>query len=611
MALTAAQLAEQKKQAEELLFSGPQTLGFAKALYFGYFNAKTLFPYPQLKAEERVAVEEAVAKVRQFCQDKIDAAAIDRQADIPRSVIDGLGELGVLGMTAPKELGGLGFSQQGYCKVLEVIGGHCASTAVFVNAHGSIGIRALVLFGTPEQQQRWLPGLVSGQKLAAFALTEPQAGSDAAGLQTTATPTEDGAGYLLNGQKRYITNGGIADVLTVMARTPVPGSSETKITAFLVTPDMPGFRVLEARADKCGIRGTATGKMAFENMFVPKENILGPIGKGLRVALTVLDFGRTTFGATCTGAAKTCLAAATRHAKTRVQFKQPLADFQLVQKKLAFMASHTYAMEAMTTACAAFIDSGAEDYMLETAMLKVFATEHLWTIVNETIQIFGGQAYFTDEPYERMMRDARINMIGEGANEVLLAFIAVVGMRGPGMEALGVLNALGLKPEDFGLFSALRGMLLHPVKGASAALKFGGKQASARLSAPQVPVQNRQLAGYARTLAKLVQQFGIAVTWALRSSGSEAKFLLNQLLQEKIAWAAIDLYAASCVLSRLDSTLTQQAQANGHATPIDRELAYGKHFLHVAFRRIRQQLAALDDNDDQSTIDCAKAVLAD
>lgn len=611
MALTAAQLAEQKKQAEELLFSGPQSLGFAKALYFGHFNAKTLFPYPQLAPEERATVEQSVAKVRQFCQDHIDAAAIDRQADIPRSVIDGLGELGVLGMTAPKEWGGLGFSQQGYCKVLEVIGGHCASTAVFVNAHGSIGIRALVLFGTPEQQQRWLPGLVSGQKLAAFALTEPQAGSDAAGVQTTATPTEDGSGYLLNGQKRYITNGGIADVLTVMARTPVPGSNETKITAFLVTPDMPGFRVLEARADKCGIRGTATGKMAFENMFVPKENILGPIGKGLRVALTVLDFGRTTFGATCTGAAKTCLTAATRHAKTRVQFKQPLADFQLVQKKIAFMAAHTYAMEAMTTACAAFIDSGADDYMLETAMLKVFATEHLWTIVNDTIQIFGGQAYFTDEPYERMMRDARINMIGEGANEVLLAFIAVVGMRGPGMEALGVLNALGLKPEEFGIFSALRGMLLHPVKGASAALKFGGKQAAARFSTPQVPVQNGELAESARTLGKLVQQFGIAVTWALRSSGSEAKFLLNQLLQEKIAWAAIDLYAAACVLSRLDSTLTHKAQANGHATPIDRDLAAGKHFLRLAFRRIRNNLAALDHNDDQSIIDCARAVLAD
>ena len=174
-------------------------------------------------------------------------------------------------MTAPKEVGGRGFSQLAYCKIMEVIGGHCSSTAVFVNAHHSIGIRALLLFGTEEQKRRWLPGLVNGTQLAAFALTEPQAGSDAANVQTTATPTPDGKTCVLNGKKRYITNGGIAQVLTVMARTPVAGSDETKVTAFLVTPDMPGFRVVEARMAKCGIRGTATARLAFENMPVPAE----------------------------------------------------------------------------------------------------------------------------------------------------------------------------------------------------------------------------------------------------------------------------------------------------------------------------------------------------
>jgi acyl-CoA dehydrogenase family protein 9 len=309
-------------------------------------------------------------------------------------------------------------------------------------------------------------------------------------VQTTATPTEDGSAYILNGMKHYITNGGIAQILTVMARTPTP-DGKGKVTAFLVTPDLPGFEVVEARAPKCGIRGTATGKIRFTNMRVPKENILGQIGRGLQAALTVLNYGRVTFGATCTGHAKACIKAMTEYAKKRKQFQQPLAEFQLVQKKIAFAAAHCFAMEAATAECAAFIDSGFPDYMLETAMLKVFATEYLWPIVVDTMQVYGGKGYFSDLPIERWMRDARINMIGEGANEVLKAFIAVVG------------------------------------------------------------------------------------------------------------------------LSRLDSTLTQQAQANGHATPIDRELAYGKHFLHVAFRRIRQQLAALDDNDDQSTIDCAKAVLAD
>src|ERR1022692_3669466 len=348
MALTAAQMQEQKQQAEELLFSEKTQLGFAKALFFGQFQAPLLFPYPQLKPNEKPIVEKSVEEVRKFANEHIDAVAIDRNADIPRDVIDGLAHLGVLGVTAPLEFGGRGFSQLAYTKILEVIGGHCSATAVFVNAHHSIGVRALLLFGTKEQQQRWLPDLVSGKKLGAFALTEPEAGSDAANVQTTATPSADGKSWILNGEKRYITNGAIAQVLTVMARTPVPGSNETKITAFLVTPDMPGFEVVEARMDKCGIRGTATARLAFNNMPVPAENILGPYGKGLRVALTVLDFGRTTFGASCTGAAKTCLKAAVRHANERVQFKETLGEFELTKKKIAAMAAHTFAMEATT-----------------------------------------------------------------------------------------------------------------------------------------------------------------------------------------------------------------------------------------------------------------------
>src|SRR5205814_9984807 len=220
--------------------------------------------------------------------------------------------------------------------------------------------------------------------------TEAEAGSDAANVQTVARPSADGSHFILNGEKRYITSGAIAQVLTVMARTPVPGKSESAITAFLVTPDMPGFAVLEPRMEKLGIRGTATARLAFRGMPVPKENILGAPGKGLRIALTVLDFGRTTFGASCTGAAKTCLRLAVKHAKSRVQFKQPLAEFELVKKKIAFMAAHAFAFEATTTQCAAFVDSGSEDYMLETAMLKVWSTEHLWTIVNDTLQIYGG-----------------------------------------------------------------------------------------------------------------------------------------------------------------------------------------------------------------------------
>src|SRR5436305_3755841 len=353
MPLTKQQIDQQQKEAEELLFSGPQTLGFAKGLFFGHFNAPLLFPHPQLDPKERPLVDEAVREVQRYATEHIDAAAIDRDADIPRSVIDGLGKVGVLGMTAPKEFGGRRFSQSGYCRIMEVIGGHCSSTAVFVNAHHSIGIRALLLFGTPEQQARWLPPLARGEKLAAFALTETEAGSDASNVQTTATPEADGQSYRLNGGKRYITNGAIADVLTVMARTPDPKGGDSKVSAFLVTPDMPGFEVVEARMDKCGIRGTATARLAFHDMPVPAANVLGPVGKGLKVALTVLDFGRTTFGASCTGMCKTVLRAAARHAARRRQFGRPLADLELIKKKLAFLAATSYPMEATTYEVAA------------------------------------------------------------------------------------------------------------------------------------------------------------------------------------------------------------------------------------------------------------------
>jgi acyl-CoA dehydrogenase family member 9 len=599
MALTAEQINEQKKQAEELLFSEQPKLGFAKALFFGQFQAPLLFPYPELKPEERPVVERAVEEIRAFCRDHIDAAAVDRNADIPQSVIDGLGRLGVLGMTAPLEFGGRGFSQLGYTKILQVIGGHCSSTAVFVNAHHSIGVRALLLFGTKEQQVRWLPDLISGRKLGAFALTEPEAGSDAANVQTTATPSADGKSWILNGEKRYITNGGIAQMLTVMARTPVPGFSETKITAFLVSPDMPGFEVLEARMEKCGIRGTATARLKFTNMPVPSENVLGQLGKGLRIALTVLDFGRTTFGASCSGVARTCLKLAIEHANRRVQFKETLSEFELVKKKVAFMAANAFAMEATTAQCAAFIDRGAEDFMLETAMLKVWSTDALWTIVNDTLQIYGGQGYFTRDPLERMMRDARINTIGEGANDVLKAFIAVVGMRGVGEHLKGILAALKNPLKEFGTL-----------------WDFGRSHLTARFSSPEIPVQNPQLRRPARELAARVRDFGLAVIDTLKhfrakaGTDDELKImevvLKNQYMQERLADAACDLYASSCTLARLDHMMMH---GNGHADT-QREIQAGRYFLALANRRIRQNLAALWDNDDAQTTATADAWLA-
>jgi acyl-CoA dehydrogenase family protein 9 len=585
VAVSTAERQKQIQQAQELLFAGPELPGFAKDLYFGRFAAAKLLPYPSAEVDGSREIDRAVEQVRQFAAEHIDAAAIDRAADIPRSVIEGLARLGVLGMAVPREYGGRGMSQYGYCRVMEAIGGRCASTAVFVNAHHSIGVRALVLFGTDEQKSRWLPPLVRGEQLAAFALTEPEAGSDAAGVQTMARPSPDGSTYILNGEKRYITNGAIADVLTVMARTPVPGSDETKVTAFLITRDLPGLEVTEARMDKCGIRGTVTSRLAFHDMPVPADRILGELGKGLRVALTVLDFGRTTFGASCTGAAKVCVAAAARHADTRRQFGRTLGEFELVKKKLAWMAAHRYAMEAATYQTAALIDRGKTEYMLETAILKVFATEALWRIVNDTIQIFGGQAYFSSEPYERMMRDARINMIGEGANDVLLAFIALVGMQPVGE-----------------MFKRVLAALRRPIAGWGEIRRFVRDRWARLLRLPQVPVQDPRLEPDARRLAAQVKRFGKAVESVLRSWRED--ILERQYVQERISWAAIDLYVSSCVLARLD-----RATSGRDSDAREDELSHGRYYLRLAEHDFDRQLADLGSPDDRHTTDLADRVL--
>ena len=584
-----AQRQKEIQQAEELLFAGPQALGFAKGLFQGHFVSDWVMPYPRIPAAQQVELDGTLAELRQFLDEHLDPTEIDRNADIPRSVFDGLGRVGVLGMTAPKEYGGRGFTQMANCKILEEIGRRCASTSVFVNAHHSIGIRALLLFGTHEQKQRWLPKLSTGEQLGAFALTEREAGSDAANVQMQALPSEDGSHFVLNGEKRYITNASIADVLTVMARTPVPGSDKTSITAFLVTPDMPGFEMLEARMPKMGIRGTATGRFALRDVKVPKENILGPPGKGLKVALTVLDFGRTTFGACCTGAAKTCLRLAIEHANTRKQFNKTLGNFHLVQKKIARIAADAYAMEAMTTITAALIDRGLEDYMLETAMLKVFTTERLWECINDVFQIYGGSAYFVDLPLERMMRDARINQIGEGANEVLTSFIALVGMRGPGMEFKEIYDTM-IKPTR--------------ERGFAKAWTAGKHRLGAAVRVPEIPVRSAQLRGFANQLGRLIWRFNVAVNRALITY--REPILDMQLLQERIANAAMDLFAATCVLSRYDAEL-QFAQRNGNSSSLD-HCAAGL-FLRQSFRRIRHFLAGLTDNDDKSVLATANSIL--
>lgn len=568
---------QQKRMAEELLFGGgAKAPSFAKRLYAGEFESTIAFPYPQAESKIQQQEDEYIKKVQHFIDNEIDPDWIDRHAEIPQHVIQGLGRLGVLGMSIPAEHGGLGMTQRAYCRAAEALAGKCSSTALFVNAHQSVGLKALLLFGTQEQKSRWLAPLAHGEQLAAFSLTEPNAGSDAAGIETRAVFDKDANVYYITGTKQWTTNGSMAHILTVMAKMEVdtPQGKQDKITAFLVTPDMPGFKVTHAALEKVGMRGTKTSNLAFDNMPVPAANILGPIGGGLKVCLTVLDYGRTTFGATCTGVAKALVQRAVEYSRTRYQFKRPLASFGLVKKKLARMAALTYAMDAATYFTAGLIDRGAEDIMLESAMLKVFSSEAAWLILYDTMQIYGGRSFFTDHPFERVMRDSRLNMIGEGSNEVMRAFIGAVGMRDIGMQLKGYVEVLKNPIPNVKHLSSIFTQLFRHVR------------------IPKIEVKSQQLQPQAIELGRAVRRFGHAVIKLL--AYYREGIIEKQLELERIADSAIALYTASATLSKLDAGLTSGIEAN----PL--EIEPGKLYIHMATEVVHQNLNNLFSRDDNA-----------
>jgi alkylation response protein AidB-like acyl-CoA dehydrogenase len=565
---------EQRKLAEELLFSEKTKASFAKLLYWGVFDSRHVIPYPKVDESEKRRTEELVGKLKAFCEQEIDPAAIDRNARIPEPVIKGLGALGILGLAIPERFGGLGMTQYAYCRAMEQLASHCGSTALLVNAHQSVGLKAIQLFGTEKQRDRWLRPLTTGDQLAAFCLTEPNAGSDAAGIETRAEFDPQKRVYRINGRKQWITNGSIAQVLTLMART-----EDDKVTAFIVTPDMPGFKVTAKALEKVGYRGTWTANLAFENMEVPEENILGEKGKGLKIGLTVLDYGRTTFGATCTGVAKYLVGRATDYAAKRLQFKQPLSDFLLVKQKLAEMSALAYALDASTYLTAGLIDANVEDIMLETAILKVFASESLWKILYDTMQIFGGRSFFTTEPFERLMRDARINMIGEGSNDVLRVFIAAVGLRDVGMELQSLLRAAKKPISGFAALGKLAGTVLR------------------RTEKPTVPIQSPLFRNEARRLSRATRHFAFSVL-RLLAKYKEA-VVDEQLKLNRIAESAISIYTVTAVLSKIDSGLRR---GSGDKSSPSRDLEPARFYCNYALDKLDESLACLLANNRDKEI---------
>lgn len=358
---------------------------------------------------------------REFAQKEVKplAAKIDEEGDIPRHIIDRMAEMGFMGLVFPEEYGGTGFGEVGYCIVLEELSRACVSTSVVLGGHESIGAMAIYLAGTEEQKKKYLPDLTSGKKLAAFALTEPGAGSDAASMKTNAV--EDGDHWVLNGQKTFITNGGIADVYSVFARTDA-GSTTRGISTFIVEKDMPGFRAGPPEK-KMGIRGSHTTELFFDNVRVPKDHLLGRRGEGFLVAMRTLDVGRLSLGAQCLGAAKEVLDLSIQHAREREQFGAPIARLQAIQFMLAEMGTDVYAMESITYRAAWMADQG-KPMARDSAMVKLQCSEALDRVVDHAVQVHGGMGYMAEYPIERFYRDARITRIFEGTNEIQRMVIA-------------------------------------------------------------------------------------------------------------------------------------------------------------------------------------------
>lgn len=354
--------------------------------------------------------------VKDFTNNEIKpiASKIDEEAKIPESLIKQLGELGVLGISFPEEYGGGGFGEVGYCISQEEIARGCMSTATMIGAHQSIGANVIYLGGSEEQKKKYLYPLASGEKLAAFCLTEAQAGSDSFNLKTKAELVDDN--WILNGEKLWITNGGTADIVSVFART------HKGISAFIVETDVPGFHAGPAEK-KMGIKGSSTNAITFDNVKVPKENLVGKDGRGFLLAMKTLDAGRLGLGAACLGAAKELLELSTKYAKEREQFDEPISHFQAIQFYLAEMATMIFNMESIVYRTAVDYDAG-KNISRQTAIVKLYCSEALDEISDRAVQIHGGMGYSSEYPIERFYRDSRINRIFEGTNEIQKTIIA-------------------------------------------------------------------------------------------------------------------------------------------------------------------------------------------
>jgi acyl-CoA dehydrogenase family protein 9 len=547
---------------------------FMKSLFHGIISESLVFPYPEPPAAERENVNMMLESVRKYFNANVDSVKIDRAAEIPKEVLEGVKQLGLFGGLIPTEFDGVGLSSTGWTRMMQEIGALDAAFAVTLGAHQSIGLKGILLFGTPEQKKKYLPKLATGEHVAAFALTEPSAGSDAAAIQTRAELSADGKFYTLNGSKIWISNGGFADVFTVFARTsPAEEGAKPRITAFIVER---AWGVKSGQPEhKLGIRGSNTTEIFFEDVKVPVENVLGEQGRGFKVAMEVLNSGRLGLASGCLGSCKKLIKMAVERVQERKAFGRPIGEFGLIKDKIAEMMAETYALESMTYLTTGLIDGKVSDYSVESAICKVFGSETLWRVVNETLQIAAGLGYMQEYPYERLLRDARINLIFEGTNEILRCFIALTGMHGPGQELVEVAKAMR-----------------DPIKGFGPLSDFVVRKARSALGRERLtrghPLLNREsvvFEEYTTELAKNVDKM-------LRKHGRNIAEM--QFTQKRIAEMAIDLYAIASVISRTTRAIEKRGEEGAR-----REIDLTTLYVATAEKRLAANVIGFEKNDDE------------
>ena len=552
-------------------------MSVAKNLAAGRILEEQLFPYPRMREKDQEVLGAMVEAIDQFLAPRQrDFKQWDRDAEQPADFIQGLRDLGLFGLIIPEEHGGLGLSNAGYARVLAQSSTHDSSVSLTIGAHSSIGMKGILLFGTPEQKSRYLPKLASGEMIAAFCLTESGAGSDAASIRTQAVKNAD-AGWTLNGEKIWITNGGIADLYTVFARTASEGG---KITAFIVEAKWPGVSHGH-HEDKMGIRASSTTTVNFADVQVPAHNVLDVEGKGFKVAMAILNNGRTGLGGGAVGGMKVLLALSAAQAKERKQFNTPIAQFGLIREKIAQMTIDCFAAESAVWMVAHYIDSGLEDYSVEAAMSKVFASEALQRSAYEALQIAAGSGFMREYPYEQITRDSRILSIFEGTNEVLRLYIA-----------LSALKDLG---KSFGeLKAAVEDIFNNPIKGFGVMSDYAERRLSHatgvgrhKITAPLPPALRSAAEVYERYTVELSK----ACDFLLRKFGKSIAD--RQHVLKRVADVAMDLFVGLCVLSRA-ATLAKSATAeSGEA------LAIARIFAQQAKRRMANNIRRIERNEDE------------